>query len=187
MIKILRETSPSSGLHLQLVQGDITQAAVDVIVNPANSQLDHIGGLAGLISRKSGPILQQESFAWVRDHGPVEHESPAHTCAGELPFRHIIHAVGPVWGSGNEQEKLRSAVQGSLALAEELKITSIAFPAISTGIFGFPLESAAEVFLSEIQEYVDSTTDMSLKVIQLVLYDEGAASIFSAVWDRAQL
>ena len=187
MTKILRETSPSSGLHLQLVQGDITQAAVDAIVNPANSQLNHGGGLAGLISRKSGPILQQESFTWVRDNGPVEHGSPAYTNAGDLPFRYIIHAVGPVWGSGNEKEKLLSAVQGSLALAEELKMTSIAFPAISTGIFGFPLEPATEVILSGIQEYADSTPDTSLKIIQVVLYNEGAASIFSTVWDRVHL
>jgi O-acetyl-ADP-ribose deacetylase (regulator of RNase III) len=185
MNEILR-TSTSSKFELQLVQGDITLAPVEAIVNPANSQLQHGGGLAGLISRKSGPVLQQESSAWVRKHGPVEHHSPAYTSAGDLPFRYIIHAVGPVWGSGNEHQKLQEAVGGSLALADQLKIKSIAIPAISTGIFGFPLDPAAEVILSGIDNYAASTPDSYLQTVQVVLYGDQAASVFAAVWDRRE-
>ena len=107
------------------MQGDITQEQVDAIVNAANSHLQHGGGVAGVIAHKGGQVIQQESHAWVRAHGPVSHAKPAYTSAGRLPCRYIIHAVGPVWGAGDEDHKLSAAVRGSLERADELNLRSI--------------------------------------------------------------
>lgn len=90
------------GQRLEIAQGDITAEDVEAIVNAANAMLQHGGGVAGVISRKGGPQIQEESNAWVREHGPVTHANPAYTRAGRLPFRFIIHAVGPVWGEGKK-------------------------------------------------------------------------------------
>lgn len=183
MNKILQETKLSSGGTLQLVQGDITAARVDAIVNAANAQLEHGGGVAGVISRKGGPRIQQESRAWVEKHGPVSHGSPALTSGGELPCDYVIHAVGPVWGSGDEASKLRQAVTGSLKAADRNQLSSLALPAISTGIFGYPQDQAASVILTAIQEYAEDHPDSSLNAVQLILYDDQAAETFSQVWN----
>jgi O-acetyl-ADP-ribose deacetylase (regulator of RNase III) len=183
MNKILHELTLAS-TAVQLVKGDITLSNTDVVVNPANNHLMHGGGLAGLLSKKAGPALQQESRTWVKEHGPVTHDSPAYTGAGELPFRYIIHAVGPVWGSGDERGKLNDTVLGALKTANDLGVGSIALPAISTGIFGFPLEPAAVTILSSIKEYVESNPGTGLEKIQVVLYDDRSASIFSEVWTQ---
>lgn len=183
-MKILREISLVPEFSLKLVQGDITQAPVDAIINPANSSLNHGGGLAELISKKAGPTLQQESAAWIDEHGPVSHEFPAYTSAGDLPYQYIIHAVGPVWGSGEEQNKLRVAVHGSLALANELNIKTVALPAISTGVFRFPLELAAGVILGAILDFVKSTSALQLESTLLVLFGDNAATGFTKIWDQ---
>lgn len=183
MNEILAELALVS-TSVQLIKGDITQANTDVVVNPANSQLMHGGGLAGLLAKKAGPTLQHESNQWVNENGPVKHDTPAYTSAGDLPFRYIIHAVGPVWGSGEEQQKLKDAVLGALKTADDLGVISIALPAISTGIFGFPLEPAAVIILSSLREYLDENPGSGLETIQVVLYDDQSASIFSEVWDQ---
>ncbi len=135
-----------SGQRVEIVTGDLTRQEVDAIVNAANSQLAHGGGVAGVIVRRGGSIIQSESDAWVQRNGPVSHDKPAFTSAGVLPCRYVIHAVGPVWGEGGEEQKLGSAVFGSLELAEKLDLRSIAFPAISTGIFGVPCPLASRYF-----------------------------------------
>src|SRR5688572_10003455 len=106
---VLKEFLFPSGQRLQIVQGDLTQENVDAIVNAANARLQHGGGVAAAISRRGGPQILAESDAWVRQHGPVTHTAPAHTGAGSLPCCIIIHAVGPVWGEGNEDHKLSAA------------------------------------------------------------------------------
>lgn len=184
MNTILRKITFPSGFELQLIQGNITQADVECIVNPANQFLKHGGGLAGLLAKKAGPALQKESNAWVKEQGHVTHHSPAYTGGGNLPFRYIIHAVGPVWGSGDEQAKLSAAVIGSIKLAEELGSTSLALPAISTGIFGYPLEEAANVILEAILAFTSEHTPVQLKMIQLILFDNLAADKFGAAWDQ---
>ncbi len=184
MTVILRSHSYPGSVDVQLLLGDITQVEADGIVNPANSQLAHGGGLAGVLSRKAGPTLQAESSAWIREHGPVSHHEPAYTGAGELPFKAVIHAVGPVWGSGEENRKLKAAVLGSLERAQQLELSSLAIPAISTGIFGFPLREAAEVILSAVQEYASRAEPRGLNKIIVVLYDDRAAAAFTGVWDR---
>jgi O-acetyl-ADP-ribose deacetylase (regulator of RNase III) len=183
----LRETHFPSNQTLQLVQGDITVEQVDAIVNAANSHLQHGGGVAGVIVRKGGHEIQIESDAWVRDHGPVSHTGPAYTRAGRLPCRYVIHAVGPMWGEGNEDLKLAEAVTGSLALADRLMLGSIAFPAISTGIFGFPKERAAGVIFSAIVSYFTQHPSSSLQIVRLTLFDQPTSDAFMKAWDARKL
>lgn len=166
------------GQRLEIAQGDITSESVDAIVNAANSRLQHGGGVAGIISRSGGPDIQKESDAWVREHGPVSHECPAWTSAGRLPCRYVIHAVGPIWGSGDEEIKLAAAIHGSLMLADEMGLTSLALPAISTGIFGFPKNLAAGIFFETIASFYHQFPHSSLKLVRLILWDEASLGSF---------
>jgi len=163
---------------LQIVLGDITCEKVDAIVNAANERLQHGGGLSRAILKRGGPTIQQESNAWVQRNGPVSHAEPAWTTSGRLAAKTVIHAVGPVWGSGEEQAKLAAAVTGSLRVAEQLGLSSIALPAISTGIFGYPTAPAAEVILGAIEAYFQEHPDSSLKLIRLVLWDHTSLETF---------
>jgi len=180
--KTLREKQLVTGQTLRLVQGDITTEKVDAIVNAANEHLQHGGGVAGVIARRGGPSIQAESDAWVKKHGAVPHEKPAFTSAGELPCRYVIHAVGPVWGSGDEDAKLASAVTGALERAEELKLSSLSFPAISTGIFGFPKERAAKVIIHAVYAYFDTHPSSSINEIRLTLFDQPTVDAFVQVF-----
>lgn len=178
------EAELKPGTLLRLIRGDITQSQVDAIVNAANAQLQHGGGVAAAIARRGGAIIQRESNAWVRQHGPISPQRPAITSGGELPCRYVIHAVGPIWGEGDEDAKLRQAVAGALALADEHALRSLALPAISTGIFGFPKHRAARVMLESLAEYFAAHPDSGIERVELVLYDqptwEAFAKAFSA-------
>lgn len=178
MNKVLKERTLPTGQSLQIVQGDITGEEVDAIVNAANEFLQHGGGVAWAISKRGGPAIQKESDEWVRTKGKVSHAHPAWTSGGRLPAKYVIHAVGPVWGEGNEDANLTAAVTGSLRVAGELGMQSIAFPAISTGIFGFPKERAAKVILQAIESYFEKNTSSGVKVIKLVLFDQSTADAF---------
>ncbi|HVF25844.1 MAG TPA: macro domain-containing protein [Anaerolineales bacterium] len=182
MNTIIVEKKLPSDQIIQLVQGDITTEDVDAIVNAANEHLQHGGGLARTISKKGGPGIQKESDAWIRQHGPVSHSHPAWTSGGLLPAKYVIHAVGPVWGDGDEDNKLADAVTGSLHVADELKLTSIAMPAISTGIYGFPKERAAKIIFSAIEKYLVENPSSRLKVVKLVLFDEATVNVFTNQW-----
>ena len=184
MALILRETRFPSTQTLQIVQGDLTTEAVDAIVNAANRHLQHGGGVAGIIVRRGGHEIQAESDAWVRGHGPVSHAEPAYTGAGRLPCRYVIHAVGPVWGEGEEDTKLAAAITGSLKLADRLGLGSIAFPAISTGIFGFPKERAAAVIFTAIDRYFTQQPSSGLQLVRLTLFDQATMDAFVKVWDK---
>lgn len=181
MNTVLKERIVPSGQTLQIVQGDITIEEVDAIVNAANEHLQHGGGVAWAISRRGGPAIQQESDEWIRAKGTVNHAHPAWTSGGLLPARYVIHAVGPVWGEGDEDAKLTAAVTGSLRVADELGLKSIAMPAISTGIFGFPKERAAKVILEAIESYFRDNSSSGLEVIKLVLFDRPTADAFLQV------
>jgi O-acetyl-ADP-ribose deacetylase (regulator of RNase III) len=143
----------SSGQNLEICQGDITREETDAIVNAANSHLMHGGGVAAAIARRGGEMIDHESREWVRLNGPVIHSKPAVTSGGNLKCKFVIHAVGPVWGEGDEDNKLKGAITGCLNTAETLKVNSIAFPAISTGIFGFPKDRASEIFMRSVRDY----------------------------------
>ncbi len=173
-----------SGQHLELVQGDITQDRVDAIVNAANERLMHGGGVAAIIARRGGRVVDEESRAWVKQHGPVSHDLPAYTSGGNLPARYIIHAVGPVWGSGDEDRKLEAAIHGALQRAEELELTSLAFPAISTGIFGFPNVRAARIFFETITTYYALAPHSHLSTTRLTLFDQPTVKIFAEEFQR---
>lgn len=182
MNNVLQERIFPTGQTIQIVQGDITTEKVDAIVNAANEQLQHGGGVAWAISKKGGAAIQQESDAWIREHGPVSHSRPAWTSGGRLPAKYVIHAVGPVWGSGDDDNKLAEAVSGSLRVADELKCESIAMPAISTGIFGFPKDRAAGIIYSTMKTYFFEDPDSTVKTVKIVLFDSSSVDVFISVW-----
>jgi O-acetyl-ADP-ribose deacetylase len=179
---VLVTTLLPTGQTLELAQGDLTEEHVDAIVNAANTHLQHGAGVAGAIVRKGGWLIQQESDAWIDQHGLVSHAEPAYTSAGNLPCRYVIHAVGPVWGEGDEDARLASAVHGCLALASRLELVSIAFPAISTGIFGFPKECAARIFYKTIPAFFSKTPQSSLKFVRITLFDQPTIEAFMGAY-----
>lgn len=162
-------------LVVRLVKGDITEVEADVIVNAANSYLEHGGGVAAAIVRKGGQVIQEESREWVRRHGPVPVGGVAVTGAGRLKAKYIIHAVGPRCGV-EPIEKLGEAVRAALFKADELGAASIAFPAISTGVFGCPYRDAAAQMASAIKDAAGRLS--SIREVVVVLYGEEAYKTF---------
>ncbi|MBW3564374.1 MAG: macro domain-containing protein [Acidobacteria bacterium] len=152
--------------------GDITTLEVDAIVNAANTSLQHGGGVAGAISRAGGPVIQRESDAI----GRVPTGSAEATSAGNLAAKWVIHAVGPVWGDGDEEAKLRSAVRSALDVAVRLGARTVAFPAISTGIYGYPKEKAAPVMLDEAKKVGERSGEID--EIIFCLFDRETLAIF---------
>jgi O-acetyl-ADP-ribose deacetylase (regulator of RNase III) len=157
---------------LVLVDGDITEQATDAIVNPANSGLILGGGVAGAIRRKGGPKIQEE----CDKIGGTPVGTAVITTGGNLKAKHVIHAVGPQLGEGDEDRKLRNATLDSLKLADENKLKSITFPAISTGIFGYPIDRCAEVMLTTTIGYLRGKT--GLEKVVFCLWGEEAYRIF---------
>ncbi|MGD1995847.1 MAG: macro domain-containing protein [Anaerolineae bacterium] len=162
---------------LELVEGDITKLDTDAIVNAANEHLAHGGGVAGVISGVGGPVIQRESSEWVRRHGPVPTGSAAITSGGDLKARAVIHAVGPIYDSTpRSADLLASAVRSALQMADEHDLESVALPAISTGIFGYPMEEASQVMLQAAIEYLEGETN--LRRVVFCLYGSSAYGIF---------
>jgi O-acetyl-ADP-ribose deacetylase len=156
------------GVTVECVQGDITsQDDVAAVVNAANAELRSGGGVAGAIHRAAGPELEREARQLV----PIRPGEAVITGGHDLPNRYVVHTLGPVYGQDRpEAEILANCYRNSLALAEENEIDSIAFPAISTGVFGFPVEEAAEVALRTVVEETDGLEHVRL--IRFVLYGE---------------
>ncbi|MBP7052312.1 MAG: macro domain-containing protein [Phycisphaerae bacterium] len=148
---------------LELVEGDITEMETDAIVNAANDRLVLGGGVAGAIRRKGGPQIQAECDRI----GGTFVGGAVITTGGQLKARHVIHAVGPRLGEGNEDEKLRNATLNSLKLADEHGLKSLAFPAISAGIFGFPIQRCAQIMLETTIEYLRGQTGLDRVVFCL--------------------
>jgi O-acetyl-ADP-ribose deacetylase len=144
---------------LELIDGDITEMDTDAIVNAANSMLILGGGVAGAIRNKEGPAIQKECDKIGRT--PVG--QAAITTGGKLKAKYVIHAVGPRMGEGDEDEKLRNATLNSLKLADKNNLKSISFPAISAGIFGFPIERCAEIMLRTTIEYLNGFDKLTTK------------------------
>ena len=184
MHTLLVERVLSTGQTLQIVQGDITTEEVDAIVNAANEHLQHGGGVAWAIAKKGGSAIQRESDDWIRAKGVVSHSHPAWTSGGLLPAKYVIHAVGPVWGDGDEDAKLAAAATGTLRVADELNCTSIAMPALSTGIFGFPKDRAAGIIFKSINTYFGAKGDSTVKLVRVVLFDDASVPVFLDVWKR---
>lgn len=169
-----------SGKKLVLIHGDITEEKVDAIVNAANSRLQHGGGVAAAISRKGGSSIQKES----NEIGYVKVGEAAVTSGGDLPAKYVFHAVGPRWGEGDEDEKLKSAVLSSLQLGDEKKCASLSMPAISAGIFGFPKDKCAEILISNIIEYLKSNPDSTLEEVRICLFDEPTLDAFKQAYNK---
>jgi O-acetyl-ADP-ribose deacetylase (regulator of RNase III) len=136
--------------RIEIASADLTRQEVDAIVNPANSRLAHGGGAAGVIARAAGPRLQRACDELIAASGPLRTGEAVATDAFELPCRMVIHAVGPIYGrhGGEEPQLLAAAHRSAVALAAELGLRSIAFPAISCGIYGYPIDEAAPIALS---------------------------------------
>jgi O-acetyl-ADP-ribose deacetylase (regulator of RNase III) len=162
---------------IELIRGDITEMDTDAIVNAANEHLAHGGGVAGAIVRKGGQAIQLESNEWIKKHGSLVTGGAALTSGGNLKARFVIHAVGPIMGSGDEDEKLYAATKNALELAEQHRLKSIAFPAISTGIFGFPVERCAKIMIRAAYEHLQK--DTRLKKVVFCLFD-------ARTWDSFQ-
>jgi O-acetyl-ADP-ribose deacetylase len=169
-----------SGQKIRLLKGDLTDERVDAIVNAANSHLAHGGGVAGAIVRKGGDVIQKESDRI--GHVPVG--QVAITGAGSLPANHVIHAVGPRMGEGDEDSKLRSAARNSLALAHERGFAGIALPAISSGIFGFPKDRCAEILVQAALDFCAEHPDSPLREIRFTLIDDPTVEVFEAEFRR---
>ncbi|MHB8108431.1 MAG: macro domain-containing protein [Syntrophorhabdaceae bacterium] len=158
---------------IRVIRGDLTESDADAVVNAANSYLKHGGGVAAAIVRKGGRIIQEESNAI----GFVPVGGAAMTGAGSLKARHVIHAVGPMWGEGDEEAKLKKAVISVLSLASEKGLRSIALPAISAGIFGFPKDKCASIIVNEMKHYLAGQKTTLLR-IDIVLMDQGIIQFF---------
>ncbi len=157
---------------LILVKGDITDFAIDAIVNPANSALQLGSGVAGAIRQKGGPDIQKECD--TIGHCPVG--NAVLTGGGNLKAKYVIHAVGPMMGSGDEDKKLADATMSALETAKQNAIRSIAFPAISTGVFGFPKDRCAKIMLLTTMAYLQS--DSALDRVIFCLYDDETYTCF---------
>jgi len=157
---------------LELMQGDITDLDTDAIVNAANAALQLGGGVAGAIRRKGGPKIQEE----CNKIGGTHVGGAVITTGGNLKAKYVIHAVGPIHGEEHEDEKLKDATLNSLKLADKNNLKSMAFPAISTGIFGFPKDRCAKIMLSTTIAYLEGPT--KLERVVYCLYDQETFEIF---------
>ena len=155
-----------------LFRSDITESDTDAIVNAPNSQLVLGAGVAAAIRTKGGPAIQEECNAI--GHCPVG--GAVITSGGTLKARHVIHAVGPRQDEGDEEEKLKNATLSSLKVAEENNLKSITFPAISTGVYGFPLDACARIMLTTVKEYLSGTT--KIERVVFALFDDQSFKAF---------
>ena len=167
--------------EIEIVEGDITLLGRDAIVNAANEQLILGGGVAGAIRHRGGPAIQKECDAI----GGTFTGGAVITTGGNLKARRVIHAVGPRMGEGNEDEKLKNATLNSLQLADENGLASIAFPAISAGIFGFPLNRCAEIMLTTTKEYLEKGKT-GLTLVTFCLYGAPAEAVFIGTLRRLE-
>ena len=168
--------------RVEVVVGDITKQDVEAIVNAANASLLGGGGVDGAIHRAGGPEILEECREIRRTRFPegLPTGEAVITTGGKLPALYVIHTVGPIYGGqyGKEAELLADCYLNSLALAVEKNLTSIAFPAISTGVYGYPLEEAAEVSSKAIESFL--SRDNQLKEVRLVFFQPGDAEVFLA-------
>ena len=167
---------------LELQQGDVTRQEVDAIVNAANSQLAGGGGVDGAIHRRGGPAIMAETKAKYPDGCPTG--SAVTSGAGNLGARYVIHAVGPIWRGGNQGEAdlLAGAYRRCLELAVEHECQSVAFPSLSTGAYGYPIEQAARVALRTAIKFLNEQGKPEL--VRFVLFDAGAYGAFSAALEE---
>jgi len=165
---------------LEIVRGDITKQSTEAIVNAANQGLQGGGGVDGAIHRAGGPLIMKE----CRKIGRCPTGSAVITTAGNLKARYVIHTVGPVYRGGDkgEAELLKSAYLKSLRLASKIKIKSIAFSAISTGVYGYPLDEAARIALMTVVDYLNDKQDIEL--VRFILFNDNIFDIFKVELEK---
>jgi len=166
------------GKKIKLVKGNIVLLEVEAIVNAANKSLILGGGVAGAIRNFGGPSIQEE----CNKLGSIEVGEAVITKAGNLKAKYVIHAAGPVYGEGDENQKLTKATLNSLRIAQRKKIKNIAFPAISTGIFHFPLQRCSQIMLKVAMEFLEKN-DFPQEII-FCLYDDEAYSVFKNTLEK---
>jgi len=166
--------------EIRFAQGDLTEMDVDAIVNAANNDLQLGAGVAGAIRRKGGPSIQRE----CDELGSIPIGSAAITGGGNLKARHVIHAASMQLGGRTTAEALRSSTAWSLRLARDRGLKSIAFPAVGTGIAGFPVRDCARIMLTESVNHLRAET--SLETVFFVLFDIGILKVFEEVWNEMQ-
>lgn len=167
-------------------KGDITTCEVDAIVNAANAELRPGGGVDGAIHAVAGPSIAEETAGIARRRGRLETGEAVITGAGALPARHVIHTVGPIWGRVSEEEAVRllgNCYTSSLDLAIEHDCTTIAFPNISTGVYGFPKDLAAETATTAVTDWVDQRPE-AMKSITFVCFDDENLQLYQNLLDR---
>lgn len=162
-------------MKIELLRADITSLKVDAIVNAANPRLQHMGGVAGAIVRQGGKVIEQESSRI----GYVPVGNAVVTTGGNLLCKYVIHAVAPRMGEGNEDDKLRSATLSALQRGEELAVQSIAFPPMSTGIFGFPLERCARIMIGTMIDF--RSRARSIKRVVFCLFGREPYEVFERI------
>lgn len=165
-------------MRMSVLRGDITTVAVDAVVNAANTSLLGGGGVDGAIHRVGGPQILEDCHAIVARQGGCNVGEAVITRAGRLPAKHVIHTVGPVWNGGNkrEPELLASCYRNSLLLAEEYCLASIAFPGISTGIYRFPKNKAAEIAVGMVNGMLGQLAH--LQEVVFVCFDEESLDLY---------
>jgi O-acetyl-ADP-ribose deacetylase len=165
--------------QLQLLKGDITQIAVDAIVNAANSELAGGGGVDGAIHRAGGPAIMRELDRIRAEIGRCETGGAVATGAGNLPAKYVFHAVGPIYRDGEhgEPEQLESCYLTCLRLAAERDVASISFPSISAGIYGYPIADAARIAVKTVANWLAGSAD-SLKVVKLVQFSDADHQVY---------
>jgi O-acetyl-ADP-ribose deacetylase len=166
--------------ELAIIQGDITRQATDAIVNAANSTLMGGGGVDGAIHHAGGPAILEECQQIVASHGRLPTGEAVITTAGNMPAKHVIHTVGPVWHGGGRGEGglLASAYRNSLALAAAERLASVSFPSISTGAYGYPVDEAARIALKEVVAFLGKETPV--KKVVFVLFDSHTYDAYTA-------
>jgi len=169
---------------LTIIQGDITLQATDAIVNAANSSLMGGGGVDGAIHRAGGPAIMEECKQIVARQGRLPAGQAVITTAGNMKAKHVIHTVGPIWHGGgqNEPAVLASAYRESLKLAAANNLSSVAFPSISSGAYGYPLEKAARTALKEVVSFLEMPG--TIKEVVFVLFNQEAFEVYAdAIWN----
>lgn len=169
------------GALLLVVRGDLTTQGVDAVVNAANPELQHGGGVAHALALAGGPEVQRLSDEWVERHGPLSPGTAAVTDGGNLPAEHIIHVVGPRFAEGQDNESLlRQAVRAALEAAEDIGASSLAMPAISAGTYGYPMNLATAVITDEVHGWLAEHTEGAVGEVRLLGVDDDSAEAFAA-------
>ncbi|HYN02315.1 MAG TPA: macro domain-containing protein [Vicinamibacteria bacterium] len=167
---IAREEYPG-GRAFEVVTGDLLKEPVDAIVNAANGHLAHGGGVAAAIARAAGPALEEDGARIVAERGPIPVGDAVVTTAGRLPFKGVIHAVGPHQGLGREEERLEQALQAAFVRAHERGWASVSFPAVSSGIFAVPLDVCARAYVRAVRGFFSAHPATCLRTVRLCLFD----------------